>query len=103
MFESITSLLASLFDIDSSSDTSPSSTSWTDFTSSSDSSSHMDSLMDHTNSEPSFHNAFSCGPDHIVPSEASSAFPSFEYTEVTYGSSISTFDDWSSSTDDWDR
>ena len=50
--------------------------------------------------EPSFHNAFGCGPDFIVPAEASSEFPSFELTENSYGS---LFDDSSTlwSDGDW--
>lgn len=47
--------------------------------------------------EPEFQNAYGCGAEFIVPSEASSAFPSFELTEITYGSlpdDFTTRSDW---------
>ena len=52
--------------------------------------------------EPDFQSAFSTGADFIVPSEADSAHPSFEYTEITYGPDPSSdHDPIGSSNDDW--
>ena len=86
MFESIRAVIADFFDYsshdsthDSGSDTDP----WSN-----------DSVHSDT-SEPDFQSAFGTGADFIVPSEADSAHPSFEYTETTYGP------DPSSSHDDW--
>ena len=86
MFESIKTFFADFFDYsshdsthDSGWDTDP----WSN-----------DSVHSDT-SEPDFQSAFGTGADFIVPSDADSAFPMFDYTETTYGP------DPSSSQDDW--
>jgi hypothetical protein len=93
MFEIIKTMIADLFDHsihDSTHDTEWSSDSWSN-----------DSV--HTgDSGPDFQNAFGTGADFIVPSDADSAFPNFDYTETTYGPGPgSDFDYTSSSHEDW--
>jgi hypothetical protein len=86
MFESIKTFFADFFDYSSHDSTEDSA--WSPDPLSND---NVNSDM----SEPDFQSAFGTGADFIVPSEADSAFPSFDYTETTYGP------DPSSSQDDW--
>lgn len=55
----------------------------------------------HDTDEPSFQNAWGNGPEFIVPSEADSTYPMFDFTEITYGPGPGS-DDFSHSTTDWD-